>query len=131
MSLPDTTPGDNRDHDEAKRLRDEGCDRAASRKPAATLDLQIRFVRHLIQKGPATLDEVDTPDERRKKFQEKKGNWRGAAVAGLVRSGIIESIGDQRRSLRPSRHAGSNRVWQIRNHVRAVAFVAKNRSSTP
>jgi hypothetical protein len=124
--LTDPYPGRN-GHDEGLALRDAGCARARKNHPEKTVQTKLALLQVLYDLGPTTIDAIDPPTELSRKFREKAGNYRGAAVSALRMAGLIAPSGRQRRSERASRHGGRNPEWELVDRGRAGAEIQRLR----
>lgn len=102
--------------------RNEGCQRADAGRKANSLTLRL-LILHLASSGREfTAD--DLPDYG----DEQRANSIGAGFLALSKKGLIVFNGQCRRSTRPYRHAGLNRVWTAPDVSRCLAEAAKVRA---
>ncbi len=105
---------------EGERRRDAGMTLAADRKSLRVKAGKIAFLDALLRStdGTATLDDATPPDDLQQKFSDG-GKWRGSVPLSLSKAGIIEKAGEAI-SNRPSRHAGTLRLWRLVDRPKAI-----------
>lgn len=90
--------------------RDTGTARAARKRPAETLKLQLAALGAALDGESFTVDDLTPPDQYSTAFVNR-GPYRGAAMLALSKRRLITQTGERRRSERAHRHAGTNPVW--------------------
>jgi hypothetical protein len=116
--LMDTTNG-------GAALRDAGREQAAQGHEHYIWLGQFRLLKAIMSNWnrEATIDDEVPPDELKTKYANG-GKWRGSIPVELVKLGRITNDDRCERSIRRSRHAGLNRIWEGVDDAKILAYIS-------
>lgn len=112
---------------EGDRRKRAALDLHAAHRSALVLSAQRALLRHALDRGSATADDVRAAVELPPGCSPKAF---GAAPGPLARAGIIERVG-YAETCRPIAHARPTSVWRIRDRYRAERWLVEHPDRQP
>lgn len=110
---------------EGERLRDEGMNRAAARRPDRVTLGRLAMLRALLHApdGTGSLDDATPPDELAAQYADG-GKWRGQVVRSLIADDFVEQVGYVK-TIRPAGHRRPIALLRLTDRNRATLHLSR------